>query len=299
MPKIPSKGTTDTVFLQNAVKTLAANIRFASVDDPIKTIAMTSSVPNEGKSTISVELARALASGGKSVLLVEGDMRRRTLAGLLGIHPRNGIYSVLSGKIALEDAIARVGEKPSFWFLDAEPHIPNPADLFASRRFRRFVEGLYREYDYVIFDTPPISAFVDAAVLGAAVDATLLVVRENFVKRDEIVAAYDQLKKAGANVIGTVLNFCDAKRNEYYYSYYEHDASSVAEKSAPAPAAKSAPAAQPRVTAPVQPRAAAPEQQSAPASGLRPLPKDSYVAPDSTAQFLAGTAYRPRGYEDE
>lgn len=288
MPRRSNRGTSDTVFLQNAIKTLAANIRFASVDNPIKTLVVTSSVPNEGKSTISVELARALAAGGKDVLLVEGDLRRRSLAGALGAHPRNGIYGVLSGQAALDEAAVAVGGKSSLWFLDAEPHIPNPVDIFSSRRFHRFVDGLRRTYDYVIFDTPPLSAFVDAAVLGSVCDGTLLVVREDFVKREDLLAAYDQLRKAEANVIGTVLNYCDTKGGDYYYNYYDQVAPSV-EKD---------------LDAPVIPRATADVVTAAPAtsssdSGLRPLPQDTRIAPDSTAQFLAGTHYQARGYEDE
>lgn len=288
MSRRSNRGTSDTVFLQNAVKTLAANIRFASVDNPIKTLVVTSSIPNEGKSTISVELARALAAGGKDVLIVEGDLRRRTLAGMLGVHPRHGVYGVLSGQVALDEAAVSVGGKSNLWFLDAEPHIPNPVDIFSSRRFHRFVDSLRRTYDYVIFDTPPLSTFVDAAVLGSVADGTLLVVREDFVKREDLVASYDQLRKAEANVIGAVLNYCDTKRGDYYYSYYKQGAAQAGEKDLDAPVISRAPA----------------EPEPAPTSalrdsGLRPLPQDARIAPDSTAQFLSGTHYQPRSYEDE
>ena len=249
MPRRSNRGTSDTVFLQNAVKTLVANIRFASVDNPVKTLVVTSSIPNEGKSTISIELARALAAGGKDVLIVEGDLRRRTLA---------------------------------------EPHIPNPVDIFSSRRFHRFVDSLRRTYDYVIFDTPPLSTFVDAAVLGSVADGTLLVVREDFVKREDLISSYDQLRKAEANVIGAVLNYCDTKRGDYYYSYYDQGSAKAGEKDLDAPVISRA-AAEPEL-------ASVPEPQD---SGLRPLPQDARVAPDSTAQFLAGTHYQPRSYEDE
>ena len=287
MPRRSNRGTNDTVFLQNAVKTLVANIRFASVDNPVKTLVVTSSIPNEGKSTISIELARALAAGGKDVLVVEGDLRRRTLAGMLGVHPRNGIYSVLSGQVALDEAVVSVGGKSSLWFLDAEPHIPNPVDIFSSRRFHRFVDSLRRTYDYVIFDTPPLSTFVDAAVLGSVADGTLLVVREDFVKREDLVASYDQLRKAEANVIGAVLNYCDTKRGDYYYSYYEQSAAQAGEKDLGAPVITRAAA---------EPESAAAQSSD---SGLRPLPQNARISPDSTAQFLSGTHYQARSYEDE
>ena len=119
---------TDKLVVQNAAKTLLANIRFASVDDPIRTITVTSSIPNEGKSTVSINLAQAIATSGKSVLLVEADMRRRSLSDMLGVRSRGGLYAVLSEQISIDQAIVETGQK-NFYFLDAEPHIPNPADI--------------------------------------------------------------------------------------------------------------------------------------------------------------------------
>ena len=219
-----AKQNGDRAVMQNAVKTLATNIRFASVDNPVRSIVVTSSIPNEGKTTIAVALSEALASGGKSVLLVECDMRRRSIAGMLGVHAQNGLYAVLSAQVELEDAVVRTSMR-GVSFLDAEPHIPNPVDILGSRRFRSFVESLKSSYDYVVFDTPPISAFVDAAVIGSVVDGALLVVRRNFVKREAVVSSLEQLKKAGANVLGTVLNYCENERSDYYYEYYNKSGS--------------------------------------------------------------------------
>ena len=105
------KAQDDRVFIQNAVKTLATNIRFASVDNPVRSIVVTSFIPNEGKTTIATNLAQALASGGKTVLIVECDMRRRSLAAALGTHARNGIYAVLSGQVDLDDAVVRTSTR--------------------------------------------------------------------------------------------------------------------------------------------------------------------------------------------
>lgn len=303
MPK--TKGG-DRVFLQNAVKTLAANIRFASVDNPVRSIVVTSSVPNEGKSFVAVELARALAEGGRSVLLVECDMRRRTLAAQMGMHPRYGLYSVLAGQVALDDAAVATSAR-GMWFLDCEPHIPSPVDILSSKRFSNFVERACSSFDFVIIDTPPLSAFVDASVISTVVDGTLLVVRENFVRREELAAAYEQLQKANAHVIGAVMNFCDTEKSEYYYNYYskgeqksvsmEYNAASAQQvaKEGPAPQRPAQPAAAaPRQKAPAQQPTPAPQQR--PASNLRPIPE---VTPDSTEQFLIGTSYQPRPYEDE
>ncbi len=233
------KQAADQMVVQNAAKTLFANIRFASVDNPIRTLVMTSSVPNEGKSTVSVNLAAAIAGSGKRVLLVETDMRRRTLADMLGVHTRGGLYAVLSEQASLRSTIATTSY--GFDFLDTEPHIPSPADILASKRFANLVNQLAREYDFVIFDTPPVGTFVDAAVLSTLVDATALVVRENFTRRDEVLNAYEQLNKAGANVIGVVMNHCATETSEYYYAYYNKEGKRVKKHDAePQPAGPTA-----------------------------------------------------------
>lgn len=284
-----AKAGINQIRMQNAIKTLVANIRFASVDDPIRSIAVTSSVPNEGKTTITIQLAQAMASNGKTVLLVECDMRRRSLANALGLHARTGIYSVLCGQAEIRDAVVSTLTR-GMYFLDSEPHIPNPDVLLNSKRFHRFVEQALGNFDYVIFDTPPLSAFVDAAVLSTVVDGVLLVVGQNLVRRDELTKSYEQLKKADANIIGAVMNLCESEKNEYYTEYYARGNSSDADAPAAPPAPASAPA--PAAAAPssrVGRRAQASTPAPAPASNLKPIPSASgaKIAPDTTAQFIA------------
>lgn len=148
------KKAADRLVVQNAAKTLFANIRFASVDNPIRSLVLTSSVPNEGKSTVSMQLAAAIAQSGKRVLLVEVDMRRRSLADMLGVHTRGGLYAVLSEQMPLRSAIVPTSQ--GFDFLDSEPHIPNPVDILASKRFASLVDRLSRDYDFVVYDTRPL-----------------------------------------------------------------------------------------------------------------------------------------------
>ncbi len=220
------KAQASTLEVQNAAKTLLANIRFASVDDPICSLVITSSVPNEGKSTVSINLAQAIATSGMSVLLVECDMRRRTLAGELGLHAQAGIYAVLSDQATLQQAVVATSQQ-NMYFLDCEPRIPNPADILASKRFRRLTVMLEENYDFVIYDTPPVGTFVDAAILSTLADGTALVVREEFTKRAEIQNAHAQLEKAGANVIGVIMNYCKLQSSDYYYAYYNKDGKRV------------------------------------------------------------------------
>lgn len=226
MAKKVKKTGTNTLEIQNAAKTLFANIRFMSPDNPIRSIVMTSSVPNEGKSTCSLELARAIATSGKTILLVEADMRRRTMASLLGVHAAAGVYAVLSDQVDLQDAVV-LTDTPNLYFLDTEPNIPNPADIISSKRFHRLVEHMEQSYDYVLFDMPPVGTFVDAAILSTLVDGTIMVVRPGEVKRTELVDAYEQLQKAGANILGICATFCEGTGSEYYYAYYTKDGDRV------------------------------------------------------------------------
>lgn len=227
-----SKQQATSTQVANAAKTLLANIRFLDVDHPVKTIVITSSVPNEGKSFVTEQLAEAIATSGQSVLLIEGDLRRRTLASRMNLHAKYGMYSVVSGNVALQQAVVSTRTK-GFYFLDVERGIPNPSDLFASEKFEDFLDIASASFDYVLIDTPPIQAFIDAAVLSTKVDATFMVVREGFAKRDQIEDSYKQLLNAGGRIEGVIMNDCKHKSAGYGYYYYYGDEK---KQGAPAPA---------------------------------------------------------------
>lgn len=282
MPR-KKKASSDALVVQNAAKTLLANIRFASVDRPVKSIVLTSSVPNEGKSTVAYNLAQAIASSGKRTLLVECDMRRRSLADMVGARARHGIYAVLSGQVELDEALVATSHRNLF-FLDSEPHIPNPADILSSQRFRKLVAQMESDFDYVVIDTPPVGTFVDAAIIATLADATALVVRERFVKRAELQNAYDQLKKADANVIGVIMNMCEAESSEYYYAYYNKEGKRVRKSEGHVSDGPQLPQQRGSVVEvrdePVVP--------AAPARQQRPAQKK--VSPSETAAFTAAAA---------
>ena len=279
MPR-KKKASSDALVVQNAAKTLLANIRFASVDRPVKSIVITSSVPNEGKSFVAYNLAQAIASSGKRTLIVECDMRGRSLADMVA---RHGIYAVLSGQVELDEALVATSHRNLF-FLDSEPHIPNPADILSSQRFRKLVAQMESDFDYVVIDTPPVGTFVDAAIIAALADATALVVRERFVKRAELQNAYDQLKKADANVIGVIMNMCEAESSEYYYAYYNKEGKRVRKSEGHVSDGPQLPQQRGSVVEvrdePVVP--------AAPARQQRPAQKK--VSPSETAAFTAAAA---------
>ena len=218
---MPGKKNKDaTLAMQNAAKTLLANIRFSAIDRPIRTVTMTSTQPNEGKTTVAYNLAIAAATSGRRTIIVECDMRRRSAANMIGVHAPHGLCAVLSDRVRLEDAVTATNQ-PNLYFLDVEPGVPNPPDIIASKRFHKLVSNLAKAYDFVIFDTPPVGAFVDAAELAGQTDGTLFVVRENFTRRELAQNALEQLKKAGGNVLGCVMNYCEHTSNDYYSYYYK------------------------------------------------------------------------------
>ncbi len=223
MAKLKRSGhAADMTSVDNACKTILANIRYINVDNPVQTVMLTSATPNEGKSFVSAKLAEAMATSGKPTLLLECDLRRRTLANRLGIHPAGGLVGVLTRKEDLSSVVAPT-HIPMLYFLDAEPGIPNPSDLLGSKRFKAFLDELKQEYAYIVIDTPPVGTFVDAAVISRIADASFLVVRENMVKREDVVHAYNQICNAGGRLKGVIMNGTKHRANDYYYYYYSKD----------------------------------------------------------------------------
>ena len=208
--------------VQNAASTLLANIRFSSVDMPIQTIAVTSSVPNEGKTTVAVALAAAIGSSGGNCLVMEGDMRRRSLRSVFNAKPQYGLYALLSGNCSFKEAVVGT-EFPNVNFLDAEAGISNPDSILNSKRYGELLEILAQHYDYIIIDTPPATAFPDASIIASKTDGVVLVARQDFTEKRDIAYSLDQLDAAGANVLGVSFNCVTGESGSgygYYYGYY-------------------------------------------------------------------------------
>lgn len=221
--KIPLTFWQSTADVCNAFKTLFANIRFASVDNDIKSIVVVGCGISEGKTMVSLNLANAIASAGHKVLIVEGDMRKHSISDLLGVKSEYGVFSILSGACTPQEACIETNIE-NLYFLDSENNIPSPPDLLSTSRFASLVDNLQDTYDYVIFDTPPLSSFVDGAILANLVDATIVVVRQGKAKRNDVNEIIKQLRTANANILGTVLTFStEASEKDYYYAYYNKD----------------------------------------------------------------------------
>lgn len=233
-------GPAVSVEFHNAINTLAANIDFSAIDKQIVTLAVVSSVPSEGKSTIAAALARSYALRGEKTLIIECDMRHRSLDKLLKAHGEHGVRSVLQGECKLDDAVVSVPyTDDNLYFLDAEVQIPNPTDLLQSAKFKGLIAAAKDKYTKVIIDTPPVLAFADASVVASVADATILVARRDYVRTSDIKQSMEQLKQSGAHVIGTVLDFSIPMSSgsyyyhDYYRKYYHHIEEAEAQEQKP------------------------------------------------------------------
>lgn len=197
-----------------AYRTLRTNIVFSSLDRPLHTLLATSTAPDEGKSVSLANLAVTMAEAEQSVLLVDCDLRRPSLHTLFGLPNEQGLTSaILDPEAALPLHATSV---PGLRLLPSGPLPARPADLLGSRRMGALIERLRREAEIVLFDTPPVVAVTDAAVLAPKVDGVLLVFHAGKTRRDRAREARQTLEKVKANIVGVVLN---GARLERGYSY--------------------------------------------------------------------------------
>ena len=192
-----------------------------------KIVMITSSVPVEGKSNVSINLAVTLAEEHKKVILLDCDLRKGTLHRYLRI-PRHvaGITEFLGEEAELKDVILRFNDL-GIDVMTAGMVPPNPSELLGSEKMGKLLTALSKEYDYVLCDTPPVNAVTDTTVLSRYADGAVLVVSHNKVTRENVLAAKEQLEKNSTQIFGVVLNMYDAKKtgtdNSKYYSYYNYN----------------------------------------------------------------------------
>ena len=208
-----------------AFRQLRTNLQFVDVDAGQKVIVITSSVPSEGKTTTTVNLALALADAGVRVLLVEGDLRRPRVSEYLGIVGDVGLTNLLVGSVDVEDAVQQVGES-GLNVIASGPAPPNPSELLQSQAMTDLVAKLRQRADIVLVDSPPLLPVADAAILSTHADGAILVTRHGHTKTDQIRQAVANLEQVGGRLLGTVLTMTptkgpDAYRYGYGYGYGE------------------------------------------------------------------------------
>ena len=210
-----------------AYRVIRTSIQFAQAGKELKTIALTSCTPNEGKSTTIANLAIVLTQAGKSVLLIDCDMRNPTVHKNFKLSNKVGLSSCISMGTALEDAV-QVTEIANLEALTSGVIPPNPSELLGSERMQQILERAREEYDYVLIDTPPVLPVTDALVLSSIVDGVVLVIDSGEVKVEMARDVKNQLVQADANILGVVLNKVRSEHHGYgygYYYYYGHEGS--------------------------------------------------------------------------
>jgi non-specific protein-tyrosine kinase len=218
---IATRAGTRNVRAEN-YRQLRANLQFANVDQHPRVIAVTSSIPGEGKTTVAINLASTLAEAGFTVCLVDADLRRPTIAKVLGLLSPVGLTSVLIHQIDLSEAMQNAGS--SLYVLTSGPTPPNPSEVLASSYVRDVIRSLLDRVDYVVIDTAPLLPVADGSEVAALADGTLLVVRHSVTTDAQIKRAMASLRRVDAKLLGLVLNRVPTKRNsEYGYTYYRTD----------------------------------------------------------------------------
>lgn len=211
---------TDNSGVAEAFRKLRTNLHFLAVDNPPRTIVVTSSSPSEGKSTTAINLALALAEANHTVALVDADLRRPRLAKYLGLVGSVGFSTVLSGGAPLKDVLQQT-KFPRLTVLAAGPIPPNPSELLGSNAAKKLVDELRTRFDYVIIDSPPLLAVTDSAVVSANADGALVVVRAGKTRRDQLGHAMGMLNGVNAKILGSVLTMLPHRGSgAYSYSYY-------------------------------------------------------------------------------
>ena len=218
--------------ISEAYRMLKANLGFISSDKQLKVLVVTSSVPQEGKSTVSANLAVTMAQSGRRILLVDADMRQPFQHQIWNLFNEVGLSNVIVGQIELRTAIKKV--MVNLDVLSAGVRPPNPMTLLESQRMASLIENFSNTYDFVIIDTPSLSVAADAAILGKMADGILLVVRPGVVDSASASSAKEFLEQSGQNVLGQVINGVTSNNKPYsYYSakeYYAEEDSITNEK---------------------------------------------------------------------
>ncbi|HEX6773608.1 MAG TPA: polysaccharide biosynthesis tyrosine autokinase [Acidobacteriaceae bacterium] len=220
-----------------AYRALRSSILLSAIDNPLRTLVITSAFMSEGKSTLSANIAVMLAQRGEQVLLVDADLRRSTLHLLFGLRrPAQGLTNLLSRQTDESVILHPVSQVPTLAYLPAGAVPPNPAELLASHRMAEMMRQWSEQYDRVIIDTAPILAVSDSLAPAARADSVLLVVRAGVTRKKALLRTRELLRRVNAHLLGAVVNDIDMRKDSYYdysgpYSYgYGYTSESVHEE---------------------------------------------------------------------
>jgi polysaccharide biosynthesis transport protein len=207
--------------MAESYRALRTSLLLTSLGTPPKVILITSALPEEGKTTTSINCAIVLAQKGTRVLLIDADLRRPSIHKTLGMGPKIGLSNVLTGAITLQEAIIRSSILPNLFVLPAGTPPPNPAELLASAEMKDVLLKLREQYDHIVVDTPPTLSVTDAVIMSTRADAVVLVIRSGQTTKQALRRARDILTQVNARVCGVLLNAVNLDSPDYHY-YYEY-----------------------------------------------------------------------------
>lgn len=206
-----------------AFRALRTNLEFAGVDQPLRTILVTSPGPSEGKTTTATNLAAIIAQGDRNVVLVDADLRRPRVHRFLSLPNQVGLTDLFRGNLDISSVKRSVDGNEKMQVISSGNLPPNPAELLGSARMSQILDDIISLADIVIIDSPP-SLVSDAAILSAKVDGVVLVLQPGKTNAASAVAALEQLQRADARILGVVLNRIPRNRADYYGGYQHYSA---------------------------------------------------------------------------
>jgi len=221
LPRDGAAEATDDVAMSEALRELRTNIQFMNVDDPPRILVVTSPLPSDGKSTLTANLAQVIAASGQSVVIVEGDLRRPTLAQTFNVIPTAGLTDVLIGRADLEDVMQPAAGIDGLWVVGCGQTPPNPSELLGSDTMITLLRKLSQDH-LVLVDAPPLLPVTDAAILTGRTDGAIVVVRAGRTKTDDVDRALQRVELVKGKVFGMILNQMPRRgpdSHSYGYSY--------------------------------------------------------------------------------
>lgn len=203
---------------EEAFKSLRTNIEFCGQDK--KVIALTSSIPGEGKSSVTFNLAKSLAENDKKVVIIDADLRKSVLIGRYKVSgAKKGLTHYLSGQNSVDEVLCATNVK-NLDMIFSGHSTPRPSELLGGDLFKKLIEEFRETYDYVIIDTPPLGSVIDAAVIAKIVDGAIIVIETGKISYKITQKVKEQLDKSGCEVLGAILNKMDLSHDKYYGKYY-------------------------------------------------------------------------------
>ncbi|MFA5535741.1 MAG: CpsD/CapB family tyrosine-protein kinase [Bacillota bacterium] len=205
-----------------AFRMLRTNLQFMGVDKPLKVIAVCSSNPSEGKSTVITNLASSFAIAGSKVLLIDADLRRPQVNKIFYLENHVGLSNLLAGGLDLDSVINKTAIE-NLDIITSGPLPPNPAEILGSAKMEEFLNGIRPAYDMLLVDSPPVNTVADASILATKVDGMVFVIEAGKTTREAVMLAKQQLGKVNARILGVVLNKVKQVGGGYYYYYYYYN----------------------------------------------------------------------------